>query len=139
MPPPRRFTLEEAQSLLSRLAPLLWEMREKKQEHDTLRGRLDEARQAVRSNGHGVETQISSTQTAIREAATRVNEIVERVSKLGCELKDINLGLVDFRHVRDDGHEVYLCWKLGEADIEWWHELNTGFASRQPLNAGTDD
>lgn len=137
--PPRRFTLEEARSLLARLAPLLWEMREKKQEHDALRAQLDEAQRTVRSNGHGMETQISSTQRAIQEAATRVNEIAERINQLGCELKDVDQGLVDFRHLREDGREVYLCWKLGEVDIEWWHELTTGFGSRQRLSTGTDD
>jgi len=49
-----------------------------------------------------------------------------------CELTDIDQGLIDFR-AEMDGREVYLCWKLGEERIDWWHELDAGFAGRQPL------
>ena len=51
---------------------------------------------------------------------------------MACELKDIEQGLIDFRTERE-GREVYLCWKLGEPDIRWWHELDAGFAGRRPL------
>lgn len=50
----------------------------------------------------------------------------------GCELKDLDAGLVDFPHHRD-GQIVFLCWKRGEARIEYWHDLESGFAGRQPL------
>jgi hypothetical protein len=52
---------------------------------------------------------------------------------MGIEVKDIDMGLVDFRS-NMDGREVYLCWKLGEEHISFWHELHTGYASRQPLD-----
>ena len=51
---------------------------------------------------------------------------------IGCEVKDVQTGLVDFRAMRD-GRAVYLCWRLGEEDIAFWHELDAGFAGRQPL------
>jgi hypothetical protein len=51
---------------------------------------------------------------------------------MGVEIKDLGTGLVDFRTERD-GMVVYLCWRLGEDPIRYWHELDTGFAGRKPL------
>ena len=137
--PARQFTLEEAQEMLAHIAPLLWEMREKKKKHDELVAELNEAQVTVRSNGHGMESAVAEKQRQIGETATVINEIIERIHEMGAELKDVEMGLIDFRHVREDGREVYLCWKLGEPEIEWWHPLDTGFASRQRLSGGTDD
>jgi hypothetical protein len=47
-------------------------------------------------------------------------------------VKDPATGLIDFRSLRG-GREVYLCWRLGEGEIAWWHELDAGFQGRQPL------
>lgn len=61
-----------------------------------------------------------------------LEHVTAEVAGLGCELKDVENGLVDFRATR--GEEiVYLCWRKGEARVEWWHSLETGFAGRQPL------
>ena len=61
----------------------------------------------------------------------QLEELVRQVQSSGAILKDINLGLVDFLGERE-GRDVYLCWKYGEAVIEFWHELNSGFSGRQP-------
>ena len=52
---------------------------------------------------------------------------------VGCELKDPRLGLVDFIG-QHEGHEVLLCWKLGEARIGFWHDMRSGFAGRRPVS-----
>ncbi len=57
---------------------------------------------------------------------------VTRLQELGCLVKGVQEGLIDFPHVRE-GREVYLCWKLGEEDITYWHEVDSGFAGRSPL------
>ena len=62
----------------------------------------------------------------------RLQGYVEELTKLGVELKDYFAGLVDFPCLRD-GREVYLCWKLGEPEVGFWHELEAGFAGRQKL------
>ena len=63
-------------------------------------------------------------------------EIIQRhahdIGALGIELKDLNTGLLDFPAQRD-GREVYLCWRYDEARITHWHEVDAGFAGRQPL------
>ena len=63
--------------------------------------------------------------------ARELRSLGAEVQALGVELKDPTAGLVDFRMVRR-GHEVYLCWKLGEGDrIAWWHEIDAGFRGRR--------
>jgi len=129
----RLFTREEADEMLPHIAPLLWQGRELKQEHDASVKRLEEIEQQAKGNGHGTDVETASARSRQQQAAAAVNEILERVKKMDVELKDLDLGLIDFRSERD-GRVVYLCWKLGEEKIEWWHELNTGYASRQPLD-----
>lgn len=65
----------------------------------------------------------------------RMREYVTELTSLGVELKDYYTGLIDFPAWMD-GHEVYLCWRLGEPEVAHWHELDTGFAGRQKLKAG---
>jgi hypothetical protein len=57
---------------------------------------------------------------------------VARIDELGITLREIETGLVDFPALVS-GRQVWLCWRLGEGDIEWWHELSEGFGGRQPL------
>jgi hypothetical protein len=62
----------------------------------------------------------------------RLRAFTDELLKLGVELKDPVTGLIDF-YSRMDGRDVHLCWKLGEEEIAWWHELEAGFAGRQSL------
>lgn len=130
---PQHFTPDEAEKLLPRLSELLLQMQERKAEHDRLAQEVLEFEARMASNGHLVEKELNETRQELATVAAEVNRLIEKVQELGCELKDIDQGLVDFRWLRD-GREVYLCWKLGEPGIAWWHELETGFAGRQPLD-----
>ncbi|MCG3136528.1 MAG: hypothetical protein HJJLKODD_00362 [Phycisphaerae bacterium] len=67
-----------------------------------------------------------------QEATTRLNELIEELNDIGVELKDWEKGLIDFLS-RKDGRDVYLCWKLGEERIMYWHDLHAGFSGRQIL------
>ena len=57
---------------------------------------------------------------------------VARIDELGVTLREIETGLIDFPALVS-GRQVWLCWRLGEGDVEWWHELSDGFGGRQPL------
>jgi len=129
---PRLFTLEEANALLPRLTDIFFQIQESKAKHDRLEEQAEEYAEHVSSNGHVVEKKLNETRQELAKAAAEVNSLIERVNDLGCDVKDIDEGLVDFRSERE-GRDVYLCWKLGEPEIRWWHELETGFASRRPL------
>lgn len=62
----------------------------------------------------------------------RIESGVHALSKMGCILKDINSGLVDFPTIRN-GREVLLCWRYDEPEVGFWHDAEAGFAGRQPL------
>ena len=62
----------------------------------------------------------------------KVNYLTEQLESKGCILKGIKYGLVDFPSLRD-GKEVYLCWKVPEQRIEYWHDIQAGFAGRQRI------
>ena len=64
---------------------------------------------------------------------THFTEEMSELEALGVQLKDFDRGLVDFPSLRD-GRVVLLCWQLGEGDeLEWWHDMDAGFAGRTPL------
>jgi hypothetical protein len=82
-------------------------------------------------NGH-VPGQVQEARDEVTQTIERLQGLVNEFEQLGIELKGIEEGLVDFRALRE-GREVYLCYRLGEETIAYWHELNAGFAGRQPL------
>jgi len=119
------FTFEEAKSLLPEVKRL-WRA------VDRARGILKqlepEARLASASGGGG------GTVYGIQYAAALNNFLagLQSILSLGVEIKDLDRGLCDFPHMRE-GRIVYLCWQRGEETIEWWHDIDAGFAGRQPL------
>lgn len=129
----RTFTREEADNLLPHIAPLLWQARELKKQHDECAARVEALQAQAKSNGHGLDVELVRARSGQQQAAVEINGLIERVKAMGAEVKDVAMGLIDFRHQKD-GRVVYLCWKLGEERVEWWHELNTGYASRQRLD-----
>jgi hypothetical protein len=62
----------------------------------------------------------------------QVSTNLQAIHELGVLVKDMDIGLCDFPHLRE-GRVVYLCWKLGEDEIRWWHETTTGYKDRCPL------
>ena len=129
-PTPVLFSVEEANALLPRLIPILTELRELKTELDDARRSLAGLTPAMRSNGHAAES--ATLERRLREVATIITERVRQVAALGVEVKDLDHGLIDFPSLRG-GRIVYLCWRLGEGDVAYWHDLDTGFAGRRPL------
>ena len=75
----------------------------------------------------------AGVQRELDAAVVRLEALVDELSNVGVELKDYETGLVDFIG-RHDGRDVYLCWKLGEERIGYFHELNAGFAGRKPVS-----
>ena len=71
-------------------------------------------------------------QTELDRTIQRLAELSDELAAVGCELKDPTTGLIDFV-ARHKGRDVYLCWKLGEAAVDHWHETTTGYAGRQPV------
>ncbi|HEX8747355.1 MAG TPA: DUF2203 domain-containing protein, partial [Pyrinomonadaceae bacterium] len=64
---------------------------------------------------------------------TKLADSTGKLESMGVQLKDYSRGLIDFPSLRD-GRVVLLCWQLGEGDeVQWWHDVDAGFAGRQPL------
>lgn len=122
----RFFTVDQAKRLLpevKRLAALMVRAH----------GRLEAGRDAVQklaekrsSNSGGPEG------AAFLDDLIALQSCVAQLEDLGCQVKGAGEGLVDFPHLKD-GREVCLCWRLGEHDILYWHEIDGGFAGRRPL------
>lgn len=70
---------------------------------------------------------------ALEKEVDRLNDLVDELRTIGCELKDYRMGLVDFIG-KHQGREICLCWRLGEPEIGFWHELHAGFSGRQPVS-----
>jgi hypothetical protein len=125
----RLFTLEEANALLPRLREILLELRQTVGALERSEAEVGQLRRKLRGNGHNVPEEPFERLEAAREAAQR---LIGQLQELGCELKDPRQGLIDFPS-RRAGETVYLCWKLDEPTIAYWHPLDTGFAGRRPL------
>jgi len=120
------FTVVEANRLIPTLERSISELKGFRQKLEGLGAELTPLFQVIRHNGgHPKSPQFIQLVQQFRDT---VSDIHSR----GCLLKDIEQGLVDFPHIRDD-REVYLCWKSGEKEILYWHELDTGAAGRQLL------
>jgi len=68
---------------------------------------------------------------------SQLQSLLSEIDAEGCELKDLERGLVDFPTIWE-GREVFLCWKLGEPEVGYWHEIDAGYAGRQPLRENLD-
>lgn len=127
------FSIEEAEALLPRLQEILADMQRCKRAIDDVRGDLGQAAQSATGNGHvRDEASLAEKRRRAESFVEQLNQRLAQINELGVELKDIDQGLLDFPYERE-GRVVNLCWKLGEERIEWWHEIDSGFAGRQPL------
>ena len=124
------FTVAEANALLPRLIPILTGLRARKAALDDARRSLARLTPAMRGNGHA--TDAATLERQITDLAAELTAGVREIVALGVEVKDLDHGLIDFPSLRD-GRVVLLCWRLGEGDIAYWHEVAAGFAGRQPL------
>ncbi|CAN5253362.1 DUF2203 family protein [soil metagenome] len=126
----RFYGIDEANELLVELRPLLEKLRSDRQ------AVADSQRQLVRArttNGSGDHAQeLALKEAEIRQAVGRMRDAVVRLEELSVTLRDIAAGLVDFPALAA-GRPIWLCWRLGETAVEWWHETDDGFDNRKPL------
>ena len=133
----RYFTRAEADEMLNTVRPLLEEIRSFRQEARAADQALVAQHWKARGNGHAGDDSEQDELTRVqrrREAVqTAIGERVDRIHALGIIVKDLDAGLVDFPSWRG-GQVVYLCWKLDEPSVGWWHAIEAGFAGRTPLD-----
>jgi len=131
----KRFTLGQAQSLLASVTPLL-------QSAIELKSQYAEAERAFQQFNHRImmtggllvdrdrPLELRQQRDAFSQ---KLREIINEVQEFGCVIKDLDIGLLDFPTLFR-GREVYLCWKLGEPSISYWHGVDEGFAGRKEID-----
>ena len=125
---PQYFTLQQANETLNTIRPLMDEVQEIRQK---ILQQQPEAWSAIeKSVGNGGNRTLSK----MIQDFEKLDALVHRIQDTGVLIKDINIGLLDFPALRN-GREVYLCWQHGEGDIAYWHEVDAGYAGRQPIDS----
>lgn len=138
----RLFSLEEANRLIPVLDPLLAALADKKAELLAKQAELSALLQGAEAGRAG---SVVRGREELKFIAEEFNVSLHELSRLGCLLKDVDLGLVDFPTLYQ-GREAFLCWRRGEPAVGYWHRLDEGFTGRRPLDpadlvlgAGIDD
>lgn len=121
----RYFRLEEAEALIPTVERLMGQARD-------LKGRIDAKTSSWRETPVGNTAERAMAQGQVDFLIGQINARLDEVVLLGCQPKDVDMGLVDFPG-RLDGREVNFCWRLGETRIDFWHGLEEGFPARKPL------
>lgn len=129
--PVKYFTLEEANATLPYVGRIVGDI---VAEYERWRECIYRY-EVIAANANADEGE-TDDQVRLREEvdtiAQRINRYIEELSGVGCVFKGFEGGLVDF-YSKLDGRDIFLCWKLGEEEIGWWHETDSGFAARQAL------
>lgn len=130
------YTVEEANRMLVRLRPELERLRGRKREYDRLETRIGVLQ--VATAGAAPENPDALELREIAEKRRRLGESLGRslasLQETGVLVKDLDQGLVDFYALAGE-RLVFLCWRLGEAEVGHWHSLEEGFAGRKPLKS----
>jgi hypothetical protein len=129
------FTAAEANAALPLVRAIVRDItalfRELRDRHERL-SRLRQSQGGALGDAYQEELQL--IQDEFERGQAKMEEYVAELRNLGVELKDPETGLLDFP-CRMQGREVYLCWRYGEPEVGYWHELDAGFAGRQKLKA----
>ena len=128
------FTLQEAERLVPTVKQWLQRAIESKSEVETVEGELQGISERINLLG-GSEINPAAVLKLKRgkdEALRTLRNVVGQIEASGCLVKDLDSGLVDFPALLGD-EEVYLCWKLGDDSISYWHRVEEGFAGRKPI------
>jgi hypothetical protein len=131
----RRFTLAEAQSLIPRVDRLLREAVSLKSQYQEAEQEMQAIMQRVTLMGGMMVDRdgVIDTRNRRDETRSKLGTAIEQVQEVGCVVKDLDIGLIDFPTLFRD-EEVYLCWKLGEDKIAFWHGVDEGFRGRKAID-----
>ena len=122
------FTVQEANALLPNVRTIVQKIQRAHEKLSRFRDEAKKAAEAAEQGGGGITDGV-----AYAAALTALTVEIQELESLRVQLKDFERGLVDFPSLRD-GRVVLLCWQMGEGDeLEWWHDVDAGFAGRTPL------
>lgn len=135
--PARLFTIEQANAMLPLVRAISADLANLARDVMERRHRLALLTAGRESRGGDpYAEELAQMESVLEQDAVRLQEYVDELRELGVEPKGALEGLVDFPCLMD-GRVAYLCWKVGEPEVLYWHDLDAGFAGRQPLTAGS--
>ena len=132
----RFFTLLEAERLLPGIERLLRSLIDLKRQYEAADTELSGVAQRIAMAGGMVppRERIAKLRSRKDASARAMKSAFEEITETGCQVKDVDIGLVDFPTLYR-GQEVYLCWKLGENGIGFWHHIDAGYRGRRPVDS----
>jgi len=133
MPEFKLFTLDEAERTLPLLQRIVQDLTGEYPAWRAAVARFEMLTGGARADW-GETGELLAARESIAAHAERINRYLQELELVGCVFKGFEAGLVDFYSLRDD-RPVFLCWRLGEERITHWHEIDSGFAGRQPIDA----
>ncbi|HXE57660.1 MAG TPA: DUF2203 domain-containing protein [Gemmatimonadales bacterium] len=128
----RIFTVAEAERTLPLVERVVRDLRAEYPRWRDAVARFEVLAAGARAEG-GESPELRAAREAVGAHAERINGYLQELDRVGCVFKGFEAGLVDFYSLRED-RLVFLCWRLGERRIEWWHEVEAGFAGRQRID-----
>jgi hypothetical protein len=126
----RYYDIDAANARVEEVRPLLEQLRDDRDEIARAQAELTRFRQSNGSSDHAGE--LARREQEIRDLVRRMEAAVVQIDAWDVTLRDITTGLIDFPALVN-GRPVWLCWRLGEGNISWWHEYESGFSGRLPL------
>jgi hypothetical protein len=128
------FTVEEANKALPLVRMIVGDIVRQYRVVEDLQQRLSVvAREKRRPSNDIYSEELAQSQAELDAEETKLRSYIDELRRLGVEFKGAD-GLCDFYSIMD-GREVFLCWRLGETEVRYWHDLDAGFAGRRPLPA----
>ena len=122
------FTVEEANKLLPEIRIIFDEFKDRKKIFFELKEEVFELTEIVDSEEYRSE-ELSNKERILLATSKEIEHLFRELANLGCIVKDIDNGLVDFISIFQ-GKKVFLCWKQGEDSVSWYHDMHTGFSGR---------
>ena len=132
---PRFFNIQQAEGLLPEVESSIRDAIALKAEyHEAEEAWQNLSRKVMLMGGVQLDHSHLAEQKKHREALLQqLRDAIEKIQEFGCLIKDLDIGLVDFPTLFR-GEEVYLCWKLGESGIAFWHGVSEGFRGRKAID-----
>jgi hypothetical protein len=129
------FSVEEANRSLPLVRAIVQDIVRQSRRVESLQERLERVtREPRRRLDDLYSEELAQTQSELEVEEEKLQSYFDELKNLGVELKSDQEGLCDFRSMMN-GREIYLCWRLGEPEVMFWHELDAGFAGRQTLQS----
>ena len=127
------FSVEEANKLVPELKKIINKLKRKKEKADYIEYEISLIQLTNESKiGYEGKKEIYNKKNELNEIVVELNSIIKRIHDLGCFLKDVDQGVIDFLSEKD-GRPIFLCWIPNEDEISYYHEIDTGYNERKYL------